>query len=148
MQEDPKYRIWTRLISWFRRYVRRRIENYKNILLVRRIFPGKADSAILLGVDVQSIHKIERDWSVSLGATLGDGQKIKNYFSSFRDFFSGKVDSAILLSFKCTLNPQNLIKFVGATFEKIYFFFTCELPLILGVRGKLKTRLEILTRRP
>ena len=28
-------------------------------------------------------------WSVSLGATLGDGQKIKNYFSSFRDF-SGK----------------------------------------------------------
>ena len=31
----------------------------------------------------------ERDWSVSLGATLDDGQKIKNYFSSFRDF-SGK----------------------------------------------------------
>ena len=29
----------------------------------------------------------ERDWSVGLGATLGDGQKIKNYFSSFRDFF-------------------------------------------------------------
>ena len=32
----------------------------------------------------------ERDWSVGLGATLGDGQKIKNYFSSFRDF-CGKV---------------------------------------------------------
>ena len=31
----------------------------------------------------------ERDWSVSLGATLDDGQKIKNYFSSFMDF-SGK----------------------------------------------------------
>ena len=31
----------------------------------------------------------ERDWRVGLGATLGDGQKIKNYFSSFRDF-SGK----------------------------------------------------------
>ena len=29
----------------------------------------------------------ERDWSVSLGATLGDELKIKNYFSSFRDFF-------------------------------------------------------------
>ena len=28
----------------------------------------------------------ERDWSVSLGATLGDGRKNKNYFSSFRDF--------------------------------------------------------------
>ena len=33
--------------------------------------------------------EFERDWSVGLGATLGDGQKIKNYFSSFRDF-SGK----------------------------------------------------------
>ena len=32
----------------------------------------------------------ERDWSVSLGATFGDGQKIKNYFSSFREFFREK----------------------------------------------------------
>ena len=31
--------------------------------------------------------KCERNWSVGLGAMLGDGQKIKNYFSSFRDFF-------------------------------------------------------------
>ena len=30
--------------------------------------------------------EFERDWSVGLGATLGDGQNIKNYFSSFRDF--------------------------------------------------------------
>ena len=29
----------------------------------------------------------ERDWSASLGATLVDGQKIKNYFSSYRDIF-------------------------------------------------------------
>ena len=28
----------------------------------------------------------ERNWPVGLGATLGDGQKIKNHFSSFRDF--------------------------------------------------------------
>ena len=33
--------------------------------------------------------EFERDWSFGLGATLGDEQKIKNYFSSFRDF-SGK----------------------------------------------------------
>ena len=33
--------------------------------------------------------EFERDWPFGLGATLGDGQKIKNYFSSFRDF-SGK----------------------------------------------------------
>ena len=33
--------------------------------------------------------EFERDLPVALGATLGDVQKIKNYFSSFRDF-SGK----------------------------------------------------------
>ena len=33
--------------------------------------------------------EFEQDWSVGLGAILADGQKIKNYFSSFRDF-SGK----------------------------------------------------------
>ena len=48
----------------------------------------------------------ERDWSVNLGATLEDGQKIKNYFSSFMDF-SGKADSVILLVFECNINPQN-----------------------------------------
>ena len=30
--------------------------------------------------------EFEQDSSVGLGATLDDGQKIKNYFSSFRDF--------------------------------------------------------------
>ena len=60
----------------------------------------------------------ERDCTVGLGATLGDGLKIKNYFSSFRDF-SGKADSVILLGFEYTMNPQHLIKTVGASFEKI-----------------------------
>ena len=40
MQGDPKYRIWTRLFSWFRRYVRRDRKLKKNIFLVRRIFSG------------------------------------------------------------------------------------------------------------
>ena len=34
--------------------------------------------------------EFERDWSFGLGVTLGGEQKIKNYFSSFRDF-SGKI---------------------------------------------------------
>ena len=34
--------------------------------------------------------EFQQDWSVGLGAILADGQKIKNYFSSFRDF-SGKT---------------------------------------------------------
>ena len=31
--------------------------------------------------------EFERDWPVGLGPTLGNGQKIKKYFFSFRDFF-------------------------------------------------------------
>ena len=31
--------------------------------------------------------EFEQDWSVRLGAILADGQKIKNNFSSFRDFY-------------------------------------------------------------
>ena len=30
--------------------------------------------------------EFEQDWSVGLGATLRDRQKIKNYFYSFKDF--------------------------------------------------------------
>ena len=41
-----------------------------------------------------------RDWSVSLGATLGDGQIIKNYFSSFRDF-SGKSRYCHIIGVHC-----------------------------------------------
>ena len=48
--------------------------------------------------------EFEQDWSVGLGATLRDRQKIKNYFSSFRDFF-GKADSIILLGLECTIIP-------------------------------------------
>ena len=60
-----------------------------------------------------------------------------------------KADSVILLGFECTINPQDLIKIVAAIFQKIKifnFFFSCELPLILGVGGILKKRLEIFTR--
>ena len=72
---------------------------------------------------------------------LGDNQKIKNYFSSFRDF-SGNADSAVLLGFECTANPQNLNKIFRAIFEKIEIlkFFLCELPLILRVARKRKTQ--------
>ena len=84
----------------------------------------------------------KRDWSVSLGATLDDGQKIKNKFSSFKDFFSRKADSAIWLGFECTIDPQNFMKIVGAIFEKIKIlnFFLMWLPLILRVDHKRKQR--------
>ena len=57
--------------------------------------------------------EFEEDWSIGLGAILADKQKIKNYFSSFRDF-PGKADSVILLGFECAINPQNLIEIVRA----------------------------------
>ena len=73
--------------------------------------------------------EFERDWSFSLVATLGDVQKIIKYFSSFRDF-SGKTRKFVgLRMIFFYINPQNLIKIVGAIFEKIkcYTFFLCEL---------------------
>ena len=81
--------------------------------------------------------EFERDWSVVLGATLGDRRKLKPIFL-ISGMFPGKVDSVILLSFECTINTQNIIKIVGATFEKIKVlnFFSCELPLISGVEKK------------
>ena len=60
--------------------------------------------------------------------------------------FPEKTNSAILLGFECAINPQNLIKIVEAIFEKIKFFFSCELPLILGVGVKLKKAGDICKR--
>ena len=47
--------------------------------------------------------------------------------------FLGIADIVLLLRFERAINPQNLMKIVGAIFEKIIFFnfFLCELPLIL-----------------
>ena len=47
-----------------------------------------------------------------------------------------------MLVFECTINPQILIKIVVAIFEKIkiFNFFSCQLPLTLGVGEKLKKK--------
>ena len=64
--------------------------------------------------------EFEQDWSVGLGAILADGQKIKNYFS-ISGIFPGKADSVILLVFECKINPQILMKIVGAFLRKTKF---------------------------
>ena len=79
----------------------------------------------------------EWEWSVGLGATLGDGQKIRNYFSSFREF-SGKSWNCHILGLQCSINPQNLFKIVGAIFEKIKFFFHMWTTLNFRGRGITK----------
>ena len=61
----------------------------------------------------------------------------------------GKANSIILLGFKYTINPQNLIKFLGAIFEQIEIQnFLCELPLILRLGQTQNYRLEIFARGP
>ena len=61
--------------------------------------------------------------TVGLGATLGYGRKIKKiYISLVSWIYPGRVDSVMLLEFECTINSQNLIKIVGAIFEKIKIF--------------------------
>ena len=52
----------------------------------------------------------ERYWPVGLGATLGDEQKIKNYFSSFRDFSGESRECHIVglrMYYKLTKFSQN-----------------------------------------
>ena len=48
--------------------------------------------------------EFQRDWSFGLGATLEDEQKIKNYFSSFRDF-SGKSRSRHIVELRMYYKP-------------------------------------------
>ena len=80
----------------------------------------------------------ERDCSVGLGATLGDGRKFKTIFL-VSGIFPGKADSVILLGFECTINLQHLIKIVEAIFEKINFFLVWTTLNFRG-RGKLKKK--------
>ena len=51
-------------------------------------FGGRSKTKKQAGYIFKGTLDIEcgRHWSVSLSATIGDGQKVKNYFSSFRDF--------------------------------------------------------------
>ena len=81
----------------------------------------------------------ERHRPVGLGATLGDGLKIKNNFSSFRDF-SGKSRRSHIVGFECTINPQIVIKIVRAIFQKIEILNFFLMWTTLNFRGRGKTK--------
>ena len=81
----------------------------------------------------------ERDRPLCLGAVLGDGLKIKKQFFYFQGFFRGK-QIVLLLGFKYTINPENLIKIVGAIFEKIKIFNFFLMWTTLNFRGGEKTK--------
>ena len=89
--------------------------------------------------------EFEQDCSVGLGVTLGDGQKIKIYFSSFRDF-SGKSRYCHIVGLRMYYKPPKFNQNRYSHFWENRFFFLCELPLILGFGGKLKERLEVFAR--
>ena len=74
-----------------------------------------------------------------MGATLGDGLKIKNNISSFRDF-PRKADNVILLDFEYTINPENLINIVRAIFEKIKILNFFLMWTTLNFTGRRKTK--------
>ena len=69
-------------------------------------------------------------------------KKNLKYIFPLSGIFPGKANIVILLCFECTINPQNLIKIVGAIFEKIKIlnFLLCELLLILRVDRKRKKK--------
>ena len=73
-------------------------------------------------------------------------RKLKTIFL-VSGIFPGKVVSVIFLGFECSINPQNFMKIVGAIFDKMKYFFLCELPLILKVdRKRKKNKLQIVAR--
>ena len=65
------------------------------------------------------------------------------------DFF-GESPMCHVVGFQIHCKPKNLMKFLGAIFEKIEFynFFSCELPLILRVGRKQEQGLGIFARGP
>ena len=65
--------------------------------------------------------EFKRDWRVGLGPPLGEEKNLK-YIFPVSGNFPGKGDSVILLGFECTISTQNLIKIVGAIFEKIIIY--------------------------
>ena len=92
--------------------------------------------------------EFEQDWSVVQALRQATDKKLTNIIQVTR-IFPGKADSAILLGFQCIINPQNLIKIVGAIFEKMKIkIFLSELPLILRVDRKRKNKLDIFAMGP
>ena len=61
LQGDPRYRIWTRLVNWVRRYVRWRSNRFF-FFSVSWIFPGKVECHIFFVWNELYNHKI---WSNS-----------------------------------------------------------------------------------
>ena len=74
-----------------------------------------------------------------LGATIGNRYKIKTIFL-VSGIFPGKADSVIMLGFECTINPQNLMKIIGAIFQKMNILNFFIMGTSLNFEGRPKTK--------
>ena len=132
LQGGPRYRMWTRSVSWVRRSDRRRshrkIKRY--IFFSFRVFPWKAESVTLLGFE----------WTVNLQNLIDFvGVNLKNIFT-VSGIFPGKADSFILLDFECTIKLQKCLKIVGAIFwENLNIFFFVNYPSFYS-KSKIKKK--------
>ena len=98
------------------------------------------------GTQISNVNEIGQLVQALRQAT---GRKLKTIFL-VSGTFSGKADNVILVSFECTIRPQNLIKIIGAISEKITIFKFILMLTTLNFRGrgKSKMRFEIFTRGP
>ena len=122
-------------MGWFWRYVRRRdgkkikkiffqLQKFFRETILNFVGRSKTKKrAIEICKGTLDIER-ERDWSVGLSSTLDDGQKIKNYFSSFRDF-SGKSRQCDIVGLRMFYKPTKFNQNLWNYFEKIkiYIFF-------------------------
>ena len=88
--------------------------NYPLILGVNRKRKEQAEDICKGTPDIE----FEQDWSVGLGAIVVDGKKIKNYFSSFKDF-SRESRRCHIVGLRMYYKHTKLNKIVRAIFEKI-----------------------------
>ena len=83
------------------------------------------------------------DWSVGLGAPLGDGHTEKLIFFQFQGFFREKL-IVLILGVQMYNKPTKFDENRWSHFweNEILNFFLCELPLILRVNRKRKRKKE------
>ena len=76
---------------------------------------------------------------------LGADRTLKNIFL-VRWIFLGKADNAMFLGFECTINPQNLMKIVGAVFEKMKILSFFLMSTTLNFQSRSKKKMDIFAR--
>ena len=107
--------------------------------LILGVAPKRKEQAEDICKETPDIE-FEQDWAVGLGAILVHGKRIKNYFSSFRDFF-GKSRRCHIIGFRMYCEPTKFDQFRWSHFffEKIEIFNIFLMWTTLNFGGSSKT---------